>query len=184
MLEFCATNDWIDLALECGADKAAVIPVSALVFSREFRAACEQNSCGKYDANWMCPPDAGNIDELIERAKSFQFIFVFQTIAKLEDSFDIEGMERAADEHNKILQRLRKKIIAQNSNLLCLGAGGCHVCACCSKIDNEPCRYPDDAISSLETYGIAVSEMAATAGMRYINGQNTVTYFGGFLYYI
>ena len=37
-------------------------------------------------------------------------------------------------------------------------------------------------MASLETYGIAVSELAALAGMNYINGSDTVTYFGAVLY--
>jgi hypothetical protein len=35
---------------------------------------------------------------------------------------------------------------------------------------------------SLEAYGINVSELAKAAGMNYINGQNTVTYFGAVLF--
>ena len=40
------------------------------------------------------------------------------------------------------------------------------------------CRFPDRAMSSLEAYGVNVSELAVQCGMRYINGENTVTYFG------
>lgn len=39
-------------------------------------------------------------------------------------------------------------------------------------------RFPDRAMSSLEAYGVNVSELAVQCGMRYINGENTVTYFG------
>ena len=51
-----------------------------------------------------------------------------------------------------------------------------------SKRTNEPCRHPELAMPSLETYGINVSELAASSGMKYINGQNTVTYFGALLF--
>ena len=37
-------------------------------------------------------------------------------------------------------------------------------------------------MSSLATYGINVSKLAKAAGMKYINGQNTVTYFGAALF--
>lgn len=36
----------------------------------------------------------------------------------------------------------------------------------------------DQAVSSLEAYGVAVYELANLSGMKYINGPNTVTYFG------
>ena len=37
-------------------------------------------------------------------------------------------------------------------------------------------------MASLEAYGIHVSKLAKAADMKYINGQNTVTYFGGVLF--
>ena len=65
--------------------------------------------------------------------------------------------------------------------ILHLGAGGCNICPVCARVENHPCRFPDMAISSLEAHGINVSRLAAECGMKYINGQNTVTYFGAVL---
>ena len=59
-----------------------------------------------------------------------------------------------------------------------MGSYGCGLCPVCAKKTDEPCRFPDLAMSSLEAYGIYVSKMAEAAGMNYINGANTVTYFG------
>lgn len=53
---------------------------------------------------------------------------------------------------------------------------------CAPNAPAEPCRFPDRAMASLEAYGVAVSELAEACGMKYINGQSTVTYFGAFLY--
>ena len=61
---------------------------------------------------------------------------------------------------------------------LFMGAGGCRICKRCAKLDNEPCRFPEEAMSSLEAYGANVSALARSAGMKYINGVDTVTYFG------
>jgi predicted metal-binding protein len=69
-------------------------------------------------------------------------------------------------------------------NVLHLSAGGCGVCKVCAKRTNEPCRFPEKAITSLEAYGINVSRLAAASDMKYINGQNTVTYFGAVLFSI
>ena len=49
-------------------------------------------------------------------------------------------------------------------------------------MDGIPCRFPEKAIPSLEAYGINVSRLASAAEMKYINGQNTVTYFGMVLF--
>jgi hypothetical protein len=39
-------------------------------------------------------------------------------------------------------------------------------------------------MASLEAYCINVSALASSADMKYINGQNTVTYFGAVLFTI
>ena len=40
-------------------------------------------------------------------------------------------------------------------------------------------RSLDDALSSLEAYGIHVAKIGDVSGLRYINGKDTVTYFSG-----
>ena len=65
---------------------------------------------------------------------------------------------------------------------LFLCAGGCRICEVCAKKTGEPCRHPELAMPSLEAYGVNVSKLATAAGMKYINGQNTVTYFSGVLF--
>lgn len=82
------------------AFKAAIIPSCELSFDLAFRKMCESNACGNYGQCWMCPPDAGDSSELIAEAKTFNHILVYQTIGKLEDSYDFEGMMEAADKHN------------------------------------------------------------------------------------
>ncbi len=173
----------IDQALGFGAYKAAVISVDRIHFDRSFRALCESNACGNFGKCWMCPPDAGEIDDLIAQAKTFQKALVYQTVGELEDSYDIDGMLKAGERQNQLARKISKGFASLPFvKTLHLGAGGCRVCPVCAKRAGEPCRYPERAMSSLETYGVAVSELAETCGMKYINGQNTVTYFGAFFY--
>ena len=188
-------QELLNIAINAGATNVGIAKVADMKFSSEFRTACAQNVCGKYGTCWMCPPDVGDIDDMIAEAKRYESIMVFQSIAQLEDSFDFEGMEDAAMKHNKITFTIAEKIrnTASSSTLgkalltggqmpLILGAGACHICNRCTKLDNIPCAHPKKAIPSLEVYGIAVSELAAVSGMKYINGVNTVTYFGGVMY--
>lgn len=170
------------IAKEQGVDNSAFVDVDSVVFKREFRDACAVNACGKYGACWMCPPDIGDIDGLIAEAKAYKRVFVYQTIGRLEDSFDIEGMEEAARRHNGIARALSPKLMTLLGKSLHLCAGACHLCGVCAKKTQEPCRFPDKAVPSLESYGVSVSELASACGLKYINGENTVTYFGGFLY--
>lgn len=160
----------------------AVVRVDEMRFDPSFRALCETNSCGYYGKCWTCPPDAGTIDALMKKARSYRNALVFQTVSKLEDSFDIEGMHEASLRHNKLVQRVRDAASREHPGCLVLGAGACGVCAVCSKREDKPCRFPDKAITSLEACGIDVSQAAKLSGLRYINGENTVTYFGMVLY--
>lgn len=168
--------------IDWGADRVAIIPVDEMVFDAEFRKACEANRCGIYGKCWMCPPDVGNIHILIERARQYKNALVYQTISPLEDSYDIEGMEAAAKRHSKLTIRLQKQTKNETYPHLHLGAGGCHVCERCAKLEELPCRCPELALPSLEGYGVNVSTLASIAGMKYTNGVNTVTYFGAMLY--
>lgn len=173
----------VELAIKLGAYKATVVPVEKIHFDRSFRSLCESNACGNYGKCWMCPPDAGDIDQLMAKAKTFQKALVYQTVGALEDSYDIEGMLEAGRQQNKLAQNVSDALASLPfAKTLHLGAGGCRVCPVCAKRTGEPCRYPERAMASLETYGVAVSELAETCGMKYINGQNTVTYFGAFFY--
>ena len=172
----------ISLALAKGADKAGVVDMADVVFDRAFRDTCRTNVCGQYGKNWACPPDVGEIDELMANAKRFSKMLVFQTIRPLEDSYDFEGMQEAAALHRALVVELYRLFREQEPDGLMLSAGGCNYCERCTRKDDLPCCAPENALASLEAYGVNVSELAAAAGMKYINGQNTVTYFGAFLY--
>lgn len=170
-------------ALELGAQNASIVEVKDIIFNADFRKACEANRCGKYNRCWTCPPAIGGIDELIQKAKSFDYGLVYQTITSIEDSFDIEGMLEAGKKHNALSHQIGKCFSASGlEKWLNLSAGGCNICRRCAKLTNEPCRHPDEALSSVEAYGTSVQDLAKLSGMNYINGKNTVTYFGMFLY--
>lgn len=164
----------IEKALEGGAKKASAVPVGSIVLHEVFLDYCKMNTCGQYGKCWTCPPDIGDIHDLMAELKTYKTAVVYQTVGLLEDSFDIEGMQRQRVVHNRLARQLRK--LAPDA--LHLAAGGCRVCERCAKVDEEPCRFPKEALASLEAYGINVSELAPLAGMKYINGKDTVTYFG------
>lgn len=174
----------IALALSCGATKAAVIDGKAVVLDRVFRAVCKSNGCGVYGRCWMCPPDAGEIEVLMERVRSYEHALLFQIIRNLEDSFDIEGMGEAGRQINLLARRIRKEIASfPLQDTLVLAAGGCRVCEACTKPEGLPCRNPKEALLSLEACGIDVYRTVKDTELKYTNGQNTVTFFGMVLYH-
>ena len=173
-----------DIAKETGFTAAGLITIDRIPFDPAFRKACEANQCGQYGKCWTCPPSVGPIDELIAEAKAFPYAIVYQTVGGIEDSYDFEGMMEVAASHNRntrtFIERTAK---VWKGDFLHLSAGGCHYCERCAKRDEEPCRFPDKALASLEAYGVAVSQLAPRVGMKYINGVNTVTYFGMYLFF-
>lgn len=165
--------------LESGAFKVGVVPVAKINCEPGFRKLCESNACGMFGKSWMCPPYVGDVNELIASLKGYHCAVVFQTVDELEDSYDFEGMMDAGKRMNGLLANIRQELKARGeSTYLLLGAGGCRICERCAKLEDKPCRFPQDAIASLESYGINVSALAPQAGMKYINGADTVTYFG------
>jgi predicted metal-binding protein len=157
------------------------ISTGEIRFDPAFRAACEANACGFFGVCWMCPPDVGDVADLIARAKAFEHALVFQTVCDIADSFDIEGMRRAARQHNRLIVRLRRAVAREGKDCLALGAGACGGCSTCSKKKGEPCRHPERAVIPLEAAGIDVIALSRSANLPYLNGKNTVTYFGALL---
>lgn len=172
-----------DAAVSLGATRAKVISSDLVTTDTSFRDACVQNSCGMYGKCWMCPPDVGDIEDLVKEIRKYPKVLVWQIVGELEDSFDFEGMQECRKGVNVLLRGLRNHFTEQGiTDALFLGVGGCGVCPVCAKQEGEPCRFPEEAAASLEAYGIYVSELAKSAGMKYTNGQNTVTYFGAVFY--
>ena len=172
------------LCLEMGATKAQEIEVSELVLMPELREFCMQNACGKYGQNYTCPPHVGEIDKLIDMIQSYQKVVIWQNIYPLEDSFDFEGMMDAKVNHDEMTYKIAEKIRKEPGyeSALILGAGCCTLCETCAVVSDTPCPNPEKALSSLEAHGINVSKIEEVANMKYINGENTVTYFSGAFY--
>ncbi|MEG0049216.1 MAG: DUF2284 domain-containing protein [Clostridia bacterium] len=173
----------IALAKDCGASKAALISAEDITLSAMFRDICKQNSCGNYGKCYMCPPDVGDIEPLMAHVKRYPHALLYQTIHAIEDSFDIEGMIEAGAQHVQCSQRLQGEVQkVLKAGFLHLSAGGCRLCGKCAKRDDLPCRFPEKALPSLESYGIDVYSTTSRTALQYINGQNTVTYFGMVLF--
>ncbi len=171
--------DFINEIKNLGAHAVSEISVSDIVFEPSFRTLCEQNSCGCYGRNYGCPPFVGEPDDLIANAKKYSRAIVYQTVGNLEDSYDYESMMEHGKNHYKLCLSVSKLCeTVNNLNYENLANGGCRTCATCGAVDGIPCRFPESVLPSIDTYCIYVTQLAEAANLNYINGQNTVTYFG------
>ena len=171
----------VKAACDAGAFKATVITARHIETDICFRHMCVSNACGMYGKNWMCPPAVGEISALTAQLKLYDHALVYQSVCKLKDHFDFEGMMEAQTAHRQLSHHI--SAIFRGQETLHLGAGACTVCRQCAMITGENCRHPDLAIPSLEAYGVNVIQLAKAADMRYINGEDTVTYFGAVLFH-
>ena len=176
MLDYSETERII---LSCGAFKAERIGIEDVVLNRGFFAMCEENRCGLFDRCYMCPPCIGNIDDLILKVRSYSGGILYQTVLGLDNPTDIEEMLSKTKVHMDISQKIQRMIAdAGAEDFLHLSTGGCGLCDICARVTDEPCRYPDKAMSSLEAYGIDVCKTASATSLKYDNGYGTVTFFG------
>jgi len=150
----------------------SVIATKDISFSPELLKACEQNTCGKYNNCWSCPPAIGSMEALQEKILGFSHAFVFTTKTAIEDSFDFEGMMSAKEYHDKLTLELHDKFGKTNP---VYGAGACRLCDLCAY--PQPCRFPGRVFPAVEAAGIDVTELSRAGGLRYNNGANTVTFF-------
>ncbi|MFV0437769.1 MAG: DUF2284 domain-containing protein [Desulfopila sp.] len=161
------------------------LPVSAIVQSDEVRKLCERNSCGHYKKNWTCPPALPPLTELREQFAAFDTILVVYRVFKVKSSFDWKGMMASTTQMKKAIQDIHRELSLTLSphDFRVLGLGSCDLCPTCSYPDNDPCRFPDEAIISLEACGIDVMRLMNDHGMKYYHGENTITLVGGILFH-
>jgi len=172
-------EELVQWALACGADHAAALPGGQVVLDEGFREICRGNACGNYGNCYMCPPDVGDIHQLMAAVRACPAAVLYQTIHPLEDSYDYEGMVEAGKRHAAMSQALESKLReTPGRSYLHLTLGGCRLCDVCAKREGLPCRHPGNVLPSLESYGVNVYSTAQHAGLAYINGADTVTYFG------
>lgn len=164
-----------------GVFACGYVPINEIGFHDEIRDICKGNACRAYGTNWVCPPATGTVEECRTRVNSFERALLFNAVYELEDSFDIEGMDDARVEFKGLCDKVHDLFKDIHPDHILLSNGGCTICEKCT-YPTSPCRFPDRAYQALEGYGVIVSELAKTAGMKYINGKDTVTYFGMVLY--
>lgn len=151
------------------------LPVAEIPFSPEVTKACMANRCGKYATCWTCPPGL-DPKAAEQKIKSYSKAWVFTCKYDLEDSFDFEGMRAGGHATHQKLLALTAELRKAGVDYMALGCEGCILCKKCT-YPHAPCRFPKQAIPSVEACGVNVVELSRRAGIQYNNGPNTVTYF-------
>ena len=173
-------ENWITLARKLGFDTAVSIDPRLLQAREDVRAMCEENKCRIYGKNWGCPPFCGSVQECQEKLVSYRRCILLQTVGHLQKAIDSRAYRETERRHLANFHRLCEAVRAEHSDALCLGAGGCRVCKPCAW--PESCRFPEKAVSSMEGYGLFVTQVCRDAGIPYHHGDKTITYTACILY--
>jgi len=174
--------EWLrNLVAEIGFWESGEIDIRSLNYEPSVREICKGNVCRGYNTSWACPPAVGTLEECKARCEQFDHMLLLSGKFELEDSFDYEGMMAGMQDFKKLTDQLDAAVHGKLSRYQIMSNEGCGRCKKCTWPD-APCRFPEKLHPSLESYGFLVNKLAEQAGMHYINGQNTVTYFGAILY--
>lgn len=165
---------WIDKALELGFTNAAELNVDTLRPAQSVRDMCAQDQCRAYGKNWTCPPHCGTLDQCEAQIRHFSRGILLQTVGKMEKTIDTRAYHLTEQRHLEQFHSFCKQVRQQHPDALCLGTGGCRICAECAY--PKPCRFPEKACSSMEGYGLFVTQVCRDNGVKYNHGEKTVTY--------
>ena len=163
------------IADECGFECYGIADSKKLVVRPEVRDMCKVGKCNVYGKSWACPPACGEIEEYDAMFKQRSTCFIVQSVGHLEDEFDFETMVETEHVHKERFFEFGDKLREAGLKPMMLSAGTCTVCPHCSYPD-EPCRFPDKRMVSMEAAGLVVSEACQLAGIPYNHGHNTLAY--------
>ena len=173
-------KDLAAMAEQTGFYAWVPLDISTISLKQEVRDMCAMNSCGMYDKCWSCPPGCGTLEECAARLKSYSHGILVQSRGDIEDSFDVEGLQELEQTHKEHFNRMYAALRASGEEVLAIGAGCCAACAKCTYPD-EPCRFPEKMVSSMEAYGMLVLEVCKTNGLQYYYGPDKMAYTSCFL---
>ena len=171
----------LDLAKKAGFTNVCEINMDALVAMTEVRDMCASGRCKIYGKRWACPPACGTLEECAARMKKYSCGILVQTTAKMQDDFDVETMLGTEVTHKEHFVKLAAEMRELHPECLPLAAGTCTLCKKCTYPD-EPCRRPSEMLSSMEAYGLLVSDVCTRSGAKYNYGPQTMTYTSCILY--
>lgn len=123
--------------------------------------------CDVYGKCWSCPPFDDDITDSWNKYDNIDLILIQlhynnEITEKSHSKEDIDILLHLTlfNEKKKLLQSLYKKI-REDENLedtMILSTGYCNICPTCTRKENNPCRYPNNKLYSIESLGALVTK--------------------------
>lgn len=163
------------LAKQAGFTQAAPLDASVLEVRTEVRDMCASDRCQAYGRSWSCPPACGTVEQCQAHMSRYARGILLQTTGDMEDDFDVDTLFQTEQKHKAAFSTLARQIRTLYPNCLPLTAGTCTLCRKCT-YPKSPCRFPRKRFSSMEAYGLLVSDVCLKSGLKYYYGPKTITY--------
>ena len=170
--------DIIKIAKQLGFADAAVIDVKEIRFESEFRMYCEQNLCGKYGANYTCPPHCGSEQEMRQKVMQHANALVLRSLHQGVKYSDNAAVRGAQVKHNNDMLALVKELKNGGFAPLMAGASDCTLCEKCLWGQNAPCPREEERFSCMSAYCINVADLAQKCGIDYTYNEGVLSLFG------
>ena len=173
-------GNWAEKALELGFSAAGALNIATLEAREDVREMCAEDRCHAYGHNWTCPPECGTLAECAEKMRRYSRGILVQTVGHMQKDIDSRVYRETERRHMENFRAFAAMMKEAYPDALCLGAGGCRICKKCAY--PEPCRFPNKAYSSMESYGLFVTQVCRDNGLEYYHGPRTITYTACVLY--
>ncbi len=148
------------------------ISISAAKYISEYRDVsrfivyCRE--CNKYNNCWACPPYDFDTDKYISGYDRVYIIGTKILISEKARSACLDGNDSkrlGAEIIANVRTTLDKQLLQMETDIehsKAFFAGTCHICKQedCTRIINEPCRYPERIRHSLESFGFDIGKTA------------------------
>ena len=165
---------WCQKAVSMGFSHAVPMAPAKLKAREDVRAMCASNQCRAYGRNWTCPPYCGTLAQCQQQMGTYTRGILLQTVGMTRKTVDTKAYRETESRHLQQLYTLAEDMKGVYPDALCLGSGGCRICEACAF--PEPCRFPEKACSSMEAYGLFVTDVCRENHLAYHHGENTITY--------
>lgn len=171
-------ENWTARAAELGFSAAAWVDTKDIPFEPAFLQCCEENLCGKYGANYACPPACGTPYEMIGRIRAGSRALVLQTLWEIDNPMDGTKTKPAKREHNRMERALLAEMQEAYPETFMVGSSCCDLCPRCAVVDGKPCLIPEKKFSCMSAYCVFVRKLAELCGMDYDCGRGLIAFFG------
>ena len=157
-------KEYIEAAQSLGFT-ACILKTEELCFDFSFRKYCQENLCGNFGSNNMCPPNCKTPEQMKADILMHRYILVLKSEHNVSDFFDYKKIEEGQKKHNLATAKLLEKINIKSGEVALSAPSDL-------KIGKE------FSVHGLSAYCINVKQMAEKCNMNYDFKNNRLALFG------